>query len=60
MIHTPRNGLAFAGFSGALCPGAPGAAVKRLHDAEIALAGGAGVVAAHELVVQALQQLGHR
>jgi hypothetical protein len=28
--------------------------VKRLHDPEIALAGGGGVVAAHELVVQAL------
>jgi hypothetical protein len=34
--------------------------VKRLHDPEIALAGGGGVVAAHEFVVQALEQLGHR
>jgi hypothetical protein len=34
--------------------------VKRLYDPEIALAGGGGVVAAHELVVQALEQLGHR
>jgi hypothetical protein len=36
------------------------ASVKRLHDPEIALAGRRGVVATHELVVQALEQLGHR
>ena len=36
------------------------ASVERLHDPEIALAGRGGVVAAHELVVQTLQQLGHR
>ena len=34
--------------------------MKRLHDPEIALAGRGGVMAAHELVVQTLQQLGHR
>jgi hypothetical protein len=34
--------------------------VKRLHDAEIALAGRGGVMAAYEFVVQALEQRGHR
>ena len=35
-------------------------AVEGLDDFEVALAGGRRVVAAHELVVQTLQQLGHR
>jgi hypothetical protein len=36
------------------------APVKRLDDPKIALAGGGGVVSANELIVQTLQQLGHR
>ena len=38
----------------------PRVAVEGLDDLEIALAGRRGVMAPHELVVQTLQQIGHR
>jgi hypothetical protein len=38
----------------------PNVSMKGLEDLEIALAGGRGVMAAHEFVVQTLQQGCHR
>jgi hypothetical protein len=43
-----------------LVEGTADVAVEGVDDPEITLAGRGGVVAAHELVVQVLEQLGHR